>query len=118
MSTATGFAPAPREAATAADPMAAARVELEAALDRVSAAYLALPAGVRDEIDFQDRELEGAIDAALLGSDPIRALAAIRAWETHWIARLAYRPLDRDDELLTQIVNREWDSPIPPRGRP
>jgi len=107
----------PPEAATATDPMAAARAELEAALNRVSAAYLAIPPRIREEIDFQDRELEGAIDAALLSGDPIRALAAIRAWEAHWVARLFYRPLDAADELLTQIVNREWDSPIPWTGR-
>ncbi len=68
--------------------MAAARAELEAALDRVSARYLAIPVRVRDAIDFQDHELEGAIERALSAGDPIRTLAAIREWEAHWIARL------------------------------
>jgi len=97
------------------DLMAPARAELEAALDRVAAAYLALAPEIRAGIDLQDRELEAAVDAALQGDDPIRASAAIRAWEAHWIDRLDYLPVDRADELVTQIVNHDWDAPIPPR---
>ena len=67
--------------------MVTVRGELEAALDRVSARYLAIPARVRDEIDFQDRGLEGAIERALSDGDPIRTLAAIREWEAHWVDR-------------------------------
>lgn len=98
------------------DPMRLVRAELDRALARISERWLALPAMVRDEVVFQDRDLEAEIDLALLAEDPIRTLRAIRAWENFWTVRLAYSPLDRNDEIVTQIVNRD-PSPIPPRGK-
>ena len=103
---------------SALDPMRLVRAEIGRTIARVADRYLALPAAVRDEVVFQDRDLEAEIDLALLAEDPIRTLRALRAWENHWTVRLAYSPLDRNDEIVTQLVNRDWNSSVPPRGKP
>lgn len=93
------------------DPMDVARAELGVALARVSAAYAAVPPESRDEIDFQDRALVAAVDAALVGDNPAHALAAVRSWENGWADRL--RRFDRNDAIIAQIVGCAWDEPIP-----
>ena len=64
------------------------RTELAAAVRAVNAAYYRLPVEGRPDPAAFD-PLEAEVDAACLDEDRDRALAAIRAWRQHWLARFA-----------------------------
>jgi surfactin synthase thioesterase subunit len=62
------------------------RTELAAAVRAVNAAYNRVPVDSRpDPASFDP--LEAEVDAACLSDDRERAMAAIRAWRSHWLAQ-------------------------------
>lgn len=59
---------------------------LRAALAEVNGAHNALPPAAQGRLAIDDAGLDAELDAALLMGDRERALAAIRAWRSHWLA--------------------------------
>lgn len=58
---------------------------MASAVRNVNAAYTAIPEASRPGLPPRDA-LEQEIDAACAAGDRGRALAAIRAWEGHWVS--------------------------------
>ena len=58
------------------------RSELAAAIRRINALYRSVPEGKRPEVRWD--AADDALEAALTADSRRVALAAIRAWETHW----------------------------------
>lgn len=61
------------------------RAELAAAVRRVNLAFGQLPQSVQDSIEIAYDGLDKEIDTSILSGDHDRALAAIRAWRSHWL---------------------------------
>lgn len=63
------------------------QAELRAAVGDVTAAFDALPPSMQARIGRPIRYgLDAEVRAAKAADDPERALAAIRAWQRHWLA--------------------------------